>query len=173
LRKRLVRWFFRLSRAKTRRRYGPEYDELLDELIENGHAGWFFLWVDALRGVGHDRLATPTARRGAVAGVFVVSLGVWGVGQATWAAPKTSNPSAQVSLSGELARPIVQPVSRPSAPRDCPATVPLSSPLPTGVVVSPPSIVSSNLWGLSAAGRELSWRSCTYTVLVSPAFDSP
>jgi hypothetical protein len=172
LRRRALRWLFWLSRARTRRRYGPEFQELVEELAESGQAGFLFLVFDTVRGIGLERWASRTLRRLVVPLAVAAGLTMWAVSQggATGFTPDAR--SSGLAYYGPLTRLFDLPGGTTNRPTACPAVPDLSTPMPAGVVYSPPSVAPGGLWTLSAAGESHSLSQCSY-VLRDSASASP
>lgn len=137
---------------------------------ENGEAGWGFLFVDALRGIGLERWATRTVRHVGVPVVLAVALALWAVAQggtpplpgATRGGSPDSGPAAHA-----VARPVGLPAGSQPRAAACPAVPSLSTSPPSGVVFSPPSLAPAGLWAVEAAGQGHSGDWCSYAVEVS------
>jgi hypothetical protein len=167
VKRRLARWVFRLTRARTRRRFGPEFDALLDEMAEHGDAGFLFLTLDAIRGIGIERWASRTVRHVVVPMVIVAGLTTWAVGQGAAAGDTRDAPVTGLSYGWVLSRPLDLPNGPARRPTACPAIPILSTSMASGVIYSPPTLAPADLWSVGAAGRVYSLDQCSYAIRVA------
>lgn len=164
-----MRWLFRCTRARTRRRFGPEFDDLLDEMAGRGDSGFPFLFFDALRGISLERWATRTIRHAVVPLVAVAGLTLWAVGQGSAASSPPNAHPTRLAYDGVLSRPLDLPGADAQQPTACPTMPSLSAAPPSGVLLSPPTVAPSGLWTLSAGGETHRGGWCSYPIQVLSA----